>query len=62
MLKQPELKGSTFTLSVLHLVDDNFAAAADVLAEKVTQAPVFFEGRPVVLMFNAFLNVLTSVR
>jgi septum site-determining protein MinC len=48
MLKQPELKGSTFTLSVLHLVDDNFAAAADVLTEKVTQAPGFFEGAPVV--------------
>ncbi|ODP98663.1 MULTISPECIES: septum site-determining protein MinC [Salinivibrio] len=48
MLKQPELKGSTFTLSVLHLVDDNFAAAANVLTEKVTQAPAFFQGAPVV--------------
>ncbi|OOF11018.1 MULTISPECIES: septum site-determining protein MinC [unclassified Salinivibrio] len=48
MHKHPELKGSTFTLSVLHLVDDNFTEAAAILADKVSQAPAFFEGAPVV--------------
>ncbi|PKF51575.1 septum site-determining protein MinC [Enterovibrio nigricans] len=49
MTKNAELKGSSFTLSVLHLLDNDLASALQVLAEKVNQAPAFFKGAPVVV-------------
>ncbi|KXF81456.1 septum site-determining protein MinC [Enterovibrio coralii] len=49
MTKNAELKGSSFTLSVLHLLDDDLASAMQVLSEKVNQAPAFFKGAPVVV-------------
>ncbi|MCG7495814.1 septum site-determining protein MinC [Vibrio sp. Of7-15] len=49
MTKIADLKGSSFTLSVLHLPDDNIANALDVLEQKVAQAPSFFASAPVVI-------------
>ncbi|PML80945.1 septum site-determining protein MinC [Enterovibrio norvegicus] len=49
MTKNAELKGSSFTLSVLHLLDDDLDGAMNVLLEKVNQAPAFFDGAPVVV-------------
>ncbi|EAS43869.1 septum formation inhibitor [Photobacterium profundum 3TCK] len=44
-----ELKGSSFTLSALHLVDGDIKKATDYLKEKVNQAPNFFASAPVVI-------------
>lgn len=44
-----DLKGSSFTLSVLHLSDNRIASAVDFLKQKVSQAPAFFANAPVVL-------------
>ncbi len=44
-----ELKGSLFTLTVLHLFQMNRAAVERHLAEKVKQAPGFFNNTPVVI-------------
>lgn len=49
MTKNAELKGSSFTLSVLHLMDDDLDSAMQVLSDKVNQAPAFFDGAPVVV-------------
>ncbi len=49
MTKSPELKGSSFTLSALHLVDGDIKQATDHLKEKVSQAPSFFASAPVVI-------------
>ncbi|OEE68423.1 septum site-determining protein MinC [Enterovibrio norvegicus FF-33] len=49
MTKNAELKGSSFTLSVLHLMDDDLDGALQVLSDKVLQAPAFFDGAPVVV-------------
>ncbi|WP_028025011.1 septum site-determining protein MinC [Enterovibrio calviensis] len=49
MPKNAELKGSSFTLSVLHLLDDDLDSAMQVLSDKVNQAPAFFDGAPVVV-------------
>ncbi|MFD2180077.1 septum site-determining protein MinC [Veronia pacifica] len=49
MTKNAELKGSSFTLSVLHLMDNNLSDAVSFLCEKVEQAPAFFDGAPVVI-------------
>ncbi len=43
------LKGSSFTLSVLHLSDNKVANIVDFVKEKVTRAPAFFSGAPVVI-------------
>ncbi|MGO1297096.1 MAG: septum site-determining protein MinC [Vibrio sp.] len=45
----PDLKGSSFTLSVLHLSDNQVANCVDFLKQKVDQAPAFFAGAPVVI-------------
>ena len=45
----PDLKGSSFTLSVLHLSDNQIANCVDFLKQKVDQAPAFFAGAPVVI-------------
>ena len=44
-----ELKGSTFTLSVMRLVRLNLDAIASELQSKIEQAPSFFRNAPVVL-------------
>ncbi|GAB3526342.1 septum site-determining protein MinC [Photobacterium alginatilyticum] len=49
MTKPAELKGSSFTLSALHLVDGDIEKATDFLKEKVSQAPNFFAAAPVVI-------------
>ncbi len=49
MSRTPDLKGSSFTLSVLHLSDNNVEQAIHFLQEKVDQAPAFFASAPVVI-------------
>ncbi|MGL5430874.1 MAG: septum site-determining protein MinC [Vibrio sp.] len=49
MSKTPDLKGSSFTLSVLHLSDHQIAHTVQFLQEKVAQAPAFFANAPVVI-------------
>ena len=49
MSHTPDLKGSSFTLSVLHLSDNDVDKSIDFLQEKVTQAPAFFAQAPVVI-------------
>lgn len=44
-----ELKGSLFTLTVLHLFQLDRAAIEQHLAEKIKQAPSFFDNTPVVI-------------
>ncbi|QMV13986.1 septum site-determining protein MinC [Vibrio spartinae] len=45
----PDLKGSSFTLSVLHIADSEISKSVEFLKEKVTQAPAFFTAAPIVL-------------
>lgn len=49
MSTSPDLKGSSFTLSVLHLADNEITKATDFLKEKVAQAPAFFSSAPIVI-------------
>lgn len=49
MSNTPDLKGSSFTLSVLHLPDGDINNSIEFLKEKVTQAPAFFAHAPVVI-------------
>ena len=49
MSNNPDLKGSSFTLSVLHLSDVQVENALSFLQEKVDQAPTFFAAAPVVI-------------
>ncbi|TMO55709.1 septum site-determining protein MinC [Pseudoalteromonas phenolica] len=44
-----ELKGNLFTLSVLHLFTIDLAQLRKELDEKISQAPKFFEGAPIVV-------------
>ncbi len=44
-----ELKGSSFTLPVLQLLDTDMDAVSRQLGEKVGQAPEFFQNAPVVI-------------
>ena len=44
-----ELKGSSFTLSVIHLHDNDLDKAIQILNHKVQQAPSFFSSAPVVI-------------
>lgn len=48
-----ELKGSSFTLSVLHLHHTDPALVRSALAEKVSQAPAFLKNAPVVVNVSA---------
>ncbi|USD42036.1 septum site-determining protein MinC [Vibrio sp. SCSIO 43135] len=45
----PDLKGSSFTLSVLHLSGNEVSTAIEFINEKVAQAPAFFASAPVVI-------------
>ncbi|WGW01424.1 septum site-determining protein MinC [Vibrio sp. YMD68] len=49
MSNTPDLKGSSFTLSVLHLSDNEVTKTVTFLKEKVSQAPAFFTSAPVVI-------------
>ncbi|WP_305843993.1 septum site-determining protein MinC [Photobacterium leiognathi] len=49
MTKTAELKGSSFTLSALHLIDGDIKKATDHLKEKVELAPNFFASAPIVI-------------
>lgn len=49
MTKTTELKGSSFTLSALHLIDGDIKKATDHLKEKIELAPNFFASAPVVI-------------
>ena len=49
MSQSPDLKGSSFTLSVLHLSDNDVAKTVNFINEKVQQAPAFFVNAPVVI-------------
>ncbi len=49
MTKKTELKGGSFTLSVLQLFDNDLESAATFLEEKIKQAPTFFENAPLVI-------------
>ncbi|MDF2155291.1 septum site-determining protein MinC [Vibrio sp. CAU 1672] len=49
MTQSPDLKGSSFTLSVLHLSDNNIVKTVEFLQEKVSQAPSFFASAPLVI-------------
>ncbi|OIN04285.1 septum site-determining protein MinC [Oceanisphaera psychrotolerans] len=44
-----ELKGSSFTLSVIHITDTDIARVKRQLAEKIAQAPAFFRAAPLVI-------------
>lgn len=57
MTKTAELKGSTFTLSVLHLMDDNFEQAQAMLSERINQAPSFFNAAPIVVDISRLVTV-----
>ncbi|BDM64815.1 putative septum site-determining protein MinC [Shewanella sp. NFH-SH190041] len=48
-----ELKGASFTLSVLHLKHSNLELIATELAQKIAQAPQFFLGAPLVVNLSA---------
>ncbi len=49
MATKPDLKGSSFALSVLHLPEDNVQTSLQFLQQKVEQAPAFFSHAPLVI-------------
>ena len=49
MTKIAELKGSSFTLSALHLVDNDISKVTNQLKDKVELAPNFFASAPIVI-------------
>ncbi|WP_413111348.1 septum site-determining protein MinC [Thaumasiovibrio sp. DFM-14] len=61
MNKIAELKGSSFTLSVLRLFSSDQEAIGDYLSEKVKQAPAFFASAPVVIDISQCENDLCLV-
>ena len=52
-----ELKGTTFTISVLHLSDGNPDRIRQLLEAKVAQAPQFFNCAPLVLNVERLSDV-----
>lgn len=61
MTKSAELKGGSFTLSALHLVDGDIQQAVNFLKEKVEQAPHFFSAAPIVIDVSQAGNKLDFV-
>ncbi|OEF24054.1 septum site-determining protein MinC [Vibrio rumoiensis] len=49
MATKPDLKGSSFALSVLQLTEDNVESCLQFLHNKVKQAPAFFTHAPLVI-------------
>lgn len=56
-----ELKGSLFTLTVLHLFHPDRAAIERHLAEKIKQAPGFFSNTPVVIDLDGVVDTPDEV-
>ncbi len=56
-----ELKGSLFTLTVLHLFHPDRSAIERYLAEKIKQAPGFFGNAPVVIDLDGLVNSTDGV-
>ena len=56
-----ELKGSLFTLTVVHLYQTNQEAIDRYLSEKVKQAPSFFNNAPVVIDLEALAERETAI-
>lgn len=56
-----ELKGSLFTLTVLHLFHPDRAAIERHLAEKIKQAPGFFSNTPVVIDLDGVVDAPDEV-
>lgn len=56
-----ELKGSLFTLTVLHLFHPDRTTIERHLEEKVRQAPGFFSNTPVVIDLDGLVNVTDGV-
>ncbi|CAH8218590.1 Z-ring positioning protein MinC [Vibrio aestuarianus] len=61
MSNTPDLKGSSFTLSVLHFCDNEVANTIEFLKEKVTQAPAFFASAPVVINIAKVMGELDFI-
>lgn len=51
-----ELKGSNFTLSVLHLNDGTLKVIRQAISEKIAQAPQFLKNAPVVINVSALVD------
>lgn len=51
-----ELKGSSFTLSVVHITDQDITEVKRLLAEKVAMAPAFFRAAPLVINIEKLLR------
>ena len=48
-----DLKGSLFTLTVMHLYQTDFGAIDQLLGDKISQAPGFFQNVPVIIDLEA---------
>lgn len=52
-----ELKGSLFTLTVMHLYQTDPGVISRYLEQKIKQAPIFFNGAPVIIDLKALATV-----
>ncbi|GHA09430.1 septum site-determining protein MinC [Oceanisphaera arctica] len=52
-----ELKGSSFTLSVVHMTDSDIQQVKRQLAEKIALAPAFFRAAPLVINIEKLLQI-----
>lgn len=52
-----ELKGSSFTLSVVHITHPDIGQVKQQLAEKIAQAPAFFRAAPLVINIEKLSKV-----
>ncbi|MBM7454624.1 septum site-determining protein MinC [Oceanisphaera litoralis] len=52
-----ELKGSSFTLSVVHMTDGDIQRVKQQLAEKIALAPAFFRAAPLVINIEKLLQI-----
>ncbi|AMA65212.1 Septum site-determining protein MinC [Candidatus Arsenophonus lipoptenae] len=52
-----ELKGSNFTLTVLHIYNEDPEVIKKAIQEKIDQAPTFLKNAPIILNVNGILNV-----
>ncbi|MDN3609548.1 septum site-determining protein MinC [Vibrio ostreicida] len=62
MSNAPDLKGSSFTLSVLHLSNNDVEHTIQFLIDKVEQAPRFFAQAPVVINISKVVGELDFSR
>lgn len=52
-----ELKGSSFTLSVVHITEQDINEVKRLLTEKIALAPAFFKAAPLVINIEKLLHV-----